>query len=228
MRGQLQIELGRSSGNSNCGDCSQPPGDVILSDNDVVQPDLIFVSHEREHLLNSSQNVRGSPDLVIEILSPSTADKDRGYKRTLYAKHGVAEYWLVDPLAETIQTQRQRAGALTPTGTFGSGDTLWSPQLPRTRTQSSTTSSRSDDTESRNRTARRAPAEPPPSASSAPHPRRGTRVTSLQRPAPRRAAPSDAPPGSESSDIVTGSRHTGPKRAAAAYAPPSASHSSSR
>ena len=106
------------------------PCDVILSDNDVVQPDLLFVSHEREHLLSSSQNVRGAPDLVIEILSPSTAEKDRGYKRTLYAKHGVAEYWLVDPVAETIQIQRQRAGALTPTDTFGRGDTLDLPMLP--------------------------------------------------------------------------------------------------
>ena len=88
------------------------------------------MSHEREHLLSSSQNVRGAPDLVIEILSPSTAEKDRGYKRTLYAKHGVAEYWLVDPVAETIQIQRQRAGALTPTDTFGRGDTLRSPELP--------------------------------------------------------------------------------------------------
>ena len=75
------------------------PCDVVLSDTDVVQPDLLFVSRAREHLLGGGDNVRGAPDLVIEILSPATADRDRGYKRALYARHGVAEYWLVDPAA---------------------------------------------------------------------------------------------------------------------------------
>ncbi len=130
VQGQLQIELGLFLRKQQLGRLFAAPCDVILSDNDVVQPDLLFVSHEREHLLSSSQNVRGAPDLVIEILSPSTAEKDRGYKRTLYAKHGVAEYWLVDPVAETIQIQRERAGVLTPTDTFGRGDTLRSPELP--------------------------------------------------------------------------------------------------
>ena len=130
VQGQLQIELGLFLRKRQLGRLFAAPCDVILSDNDVVQPDLVFVSHEREHLLANGQNVRGAPDLVIEILSPGTAEKDRGYKRTLYARHGVAEYWLVDPVAETIQIQRQRAGALTPTDTFGRGDTLRSPELP--------------------------------------------------------------------------------------------------
>ena len=130
VQGQLQIELGLFLRKQRLGRLFSAPCDVILSDNDVVQPDLLFVSREREHLLSSNQNVRGAPDLVIEILSPSTAEKDRGYKRTLYAKHGVAEYWLVDPVAETIQIQRQRAGALAPTDIFGRGDTLRSPELP--------------------------------------------------------------------------------------------------
>ena len=72
------------------------PCDVVLSDTDVVQPDLLFVSREREHLLSGGENVRGAPDLVIEILSPATADRDRGYKHALYGRHGVMEYWLVD------------------------------------------------------------------------------------------------------------------------------------
>ena len=130
MQGQLRIELGLFLRKQQLGRLFAAPCDVILSDHDVVQPDLFFVSHERQHRLSSRQNVRGAPDLVIEILSPSTAEKDRGYKRTLYARHGVAEYWLVDPVAETIQIQRQRAGALTPTDTFGRGDTLRSPELP--------------------------------------------------------------------------------------------------
>ena len=54
------------------------PCDVFLSDTNVVQPDLLFVSRQREHLLSDGEKVRGAPDLVVEVLSPSTADKDRG------------------------------------------------------------------------------------------------------------------------------------------------------
>ena len=105
------------------------PCDVVLSDTDIVQPDLLFVSREREHLLSGGDNVRGAPDLVVEILSPATVDRDRGYKRALYGRHGVAEYWLVDPAAETVWIHRQRAGVLAVTHTFGREQTLRSPLL---------------------------------------------------------------------------------------------------
>ena len=105
------------------------PCDVVLSDTDVVQPDLLFVSNARNHLLLGGDNVRGGPDLVVEILSLATADRDRGYKRALYAKHGVQEYWLVDPVAETVSILRPRAGALVVAHTFGHNETLRSPML---------------------------------------------------------------------------------------------------
>jgi Uma2 family endonuclease len=105
------------------------PCDVVLSDTDVVQPDLLFVSHARAHLLSGGDNVRGAPDLVVEILSPATADRDRGYKRALYAKHGVTEYWLIDPTAETVWIHELRDGALAVTHTFGREQTLRSPLL---------------------------------------------------------------------------------------------------
>ena len=111
------------------GELFSAPCDVVLSDTDVVQPDLLFVSREREHLLSGGENVRGAPDLVIEILSPATADRDRGYKRELYGRHGVTEYWLVDPIAETVSVHRQRAGGLAATHTFGREQTLRSPLL---------------------------------------------------------------------------------------------------
>ena len=79
-----------------------PPCDVMLSPTDVVQPDLIFVSRERGTILLEGDAVRGAPDLVVEILSPSTADRDRKLKRALYAAHGIREYWLVDPDAQTV------------------------------------------------------------------------------------------------------------------------------
>ena len=105
------------------------PCDVVLSDTDVVQPDLLFVSAARAHLLSGGENVRGAPDLVVEILSPATAERDRGYKRALYAKHGVAEYWLVDPSAETVWIHRLRGRALALAQTLGRERTLRSPLL---------------------------------------------------------------------------------------------------
>ena len=105
------------------------PCDVVLTDTDVVQPDLLFVSRDREHLLSGGDNVRGAPDLVVEILSPATAERDRGCKRALYERHGVAEYWLVDPAGATVSIHRRRGGALTLTHTFGRGETLHSPLL---------------------------------------------------------------------------------------------------
>ena len=111
------------------GELFSAPCDVVLSDSDVVQPDLLFVSRERGHLLSGGENVRGAPDLVIEIRSPATADRDRGYKRELYGRHGVTEYWLVDPTAETVSVHRQRAGGLAVIHTFGREQTLRSPLL---------------------------------------------------------------------------------------------------
>ena len=105
------------------------PCDVVLSDHDVVQPDLLFVSRERERLLSGGDAVRGAPDLVVEILSPATAGRDRGYKHALYARHGVAEYWLVDPMDETIAVHRLQDDAPAVARTFGRGQTLRSPLL---------------------------------------------------------------------------------------------------
>ncbi len=78
------------------------PVDVVLSDEDVVQPDIVFVSEERREIL-SEANIVGAPDLVIEILSPSTADRDKNLKLSLYVRAGVREYWIVDPVEETVQ-----------------------------------------------------------------------------------------------------------------------------
>ncbi len=105
------------------------PCDVLLSNNNVVQPDLLFVSRQREHLLRDGQKVQGPPDLVVEIVSPSSEMQDQGTKRALYGKHGVNEYWLVDPVAETIQIHRLQGEILIPTRTFGREETLRSPLL---------------------------------------------------------------------------------------------------
>ncbi len=104
------------------------PFDVVLSDTDVVQPDIIFVSREREHILTHA-NIRGALDLVVEILSPSTAHRDRTVKRRLYAEHGVKEYWQVEPEAQTVTVLLLRDGGFTEVGSYGKGQSLSSPTL---------------------------------------------------------------------------------------------------
>lgn len=73
------------------------PCDVLLTDITVVQPDVLFVSRERQAIV-LSEHVRGAPDLVVEVLSPSTARADRHVKRQLYARYGVPHYWLLEPI----------------------------------------------------------------------------------------------------------------------------------
>ena len=105
------------------------PSDVLLSNTDVVQPDLLFVSRERSDLLLGGDNVRGAPDLVIEILSPSTSGLDRTLKRRLYAKYGVREYWLVDPNAKTVAVLLMGEDDFAVVGTYGEGQIVTSPTL---------------------------------------------------------------------------------------------------
>ena len=104
------------------------PCDVVLSDTDVVQPDLLFVSKERSHIINED-NIRGAPDLVIEILSPSRAQRDRTLKRTLYALHGVPEYWQADTDAKIAMVLTLDNGEYKVAGIYGEGQMLVSPLL---------------------------------------------------------------------------------------------------
>ncbi len=75
--------------------------DVHLADHTVAQPDVLYVSPERREILQDW--IEGAPDLVVEVLSPSTARMDRLLKLNRYAEAGVREYWLVDPVARTIE-----------------------------------------------------------------------------------------------------------------------------
>ena len=104
------------------------PYDVILSDTDVVQPDILFVSNERAHI-RTPANIRGAPDLVVEILSPSSTSRDWREKFELYSKHGVKEYWIVDPPNRVVWLALLRGGALEIAGTYGIGDTVSSSVL---------------------------------------------------------------------------------------------------
>ncbi len=105
------------------------PTDVVLSDTDTVQPDLIFVSQEREHIITRA-NIQGAPDLVVEILSPSTARRDWNEKLNLYARHGVKEYWLISPEYRMIWVFVLGSATFEEAGRYGEDDTLASPALP--------------------------------------------------------------------------------------------------
>lgn len=78
------------------------PLDVRLSDDTALQPDLLFVANAHAAIVQEDY-IRGCPDLVVEILSPSTAAHDRATKLPLYAEAGVGEMWIVDPQAETVE-----------------------------------------------------------------------------------------------------------------------------
>ena len=104
------------------------PFDVVLSDLDVVQPDLLFVSNERAHIVTAA-NVRGAPDLVVEIRSPSTASRDWTIKRDLYEKYGVKEYWVVDPDARRVWVMALGNEGFDEVGSYSAGDVLTSPTL---------------------------------------------------------------------------------------------------
>ena len=104
------------------------PFDVVLSDLNVAQPDLIFVSNERADIITPA-NIQGAPDLVVEILSPSTATRDKTIKRSLYARHGITEYWMVDLTEKTITVLRLGEHGFEDVDTYSEGETLTSPTL---------------------------------------------------------------------------------------------------
>jgi len=77
------------------------PFDVLFSEEDIAQPDIIFVTNENRKII-TKDNIKGAPDLLVEILSPSTSKRDMGIKKKLYARHGVREYWIIDPEREMV------------------------------------------------------------------------------------------------------------------------------
>lgn len=106
------------------------PVDVLLSEHDIAQPDLVFVSNERRGIL-TEKNIQGAPDLVIEILSPSSRRNDEIVKRHRYEQLGVQEYWIVDPQQRTVRVFRRTGEAFASSENLSSGDVLTTPCLPR-------------------------------------------------------------------------------------------------
>ncbi len=80
----------------NIGEVRVSPIDVYLDNHNVMQPDIVFVNNKKKHIVKDD-GLHGAPDMVIEILSPSTRYYDTNVKKTIYEKHEVKEYWLIDP-----------------------------------------------------------------------------------------------------------------------------------
>ncbi|MGE3799544.1 MAG: Uma2 family endonuclease [Candidatus Kapaibacterium sp.] len=78
------------------------PTDVILSQENTVQPDILFISKDRKDVIQPHAIV-GSPDLIVEIISPGSIERDRYVKRDLYEQAGVREYWMVDPANRSVE-----------------------------------------------------------------------------------------------------------------------------
>ena len=90
------------------GELLYAPVDVVFGAGDereVAQPDIIFIRRDRRAIIAEAE-VQGPPDLIVEVLSPGTEARDRGYKMHLYGRYGVQEYWIVDPTAETLRQLR--------------------------------------------------------------------------------------------------------------------------
>ena len=106
------------------------PLDIVFDEFDVVQPDVLFFRAERVHVLQPDAVTRHAPDIVVEVLSPSTASMDRGRKMHVFARYGVPEYWIVAPAAQRIEVHTLEEGAYRATQVASGGGTVRSVLLP--------------------------------------------------------------------------------------------------
>jgi Uma2 family endonuclease len=103
------------------------PTDVVLGKHDIVEPDIFFIA--RKHLsIIGPNNIQGAPDLVVEVLSPSTAGQDKGSKSALYERAGVREYWIVDGASQTFEIRE--FGSPRRTRVYKGGQSFQSDLLP--------------------------------------------------------------------------------------------------
>jgi Uma2 family endonuclease len=105
------------------GEIYSAPTDVVLSNEDIVQPDIIFIEKGRLGIIKE-KNVEGAPDLIVEILSPSLRYRDRVHKKKLYQRHGVREYWIVDPKKKQVELMILEEGIYRKVGQYGLEDTV--------------------------------------------------------------------------------------------------------
>ncbi len=103
------------------------PVDVVFSDINVVEPDMLYVPDDRQSIL-TEKNIQGAPALVVEVVSDTRMDRVR--KRDLYARFGVPEYWVVDPDADRVEVYRLSGDGYAKPEIFEPGETLTYDGLP--------------------------------------------------------------------------------------------------
>lgn len=125
--GNLFRILDRAVRASGRGEVLVAPLDVHLPGGDIVQPDLIVILNENRHIVQDW--IRGTPDLLVEILSPTSPERDRFVKRNVYARNGVPEYWIVDDDTRSIEVLALDGAAYAPAGYFTGDEAVVSPLI---------------------------------------------------------------------------------------------------
>lgn len=128
ISGRIQKALRLWVDDHDLGKVYYAPIDVVLSEHNVVQPDILYISRERLGIIKEAC-IQGAPDLVVEILSPSTVEWDRVVKRRLYGVYGVREFWVVDPAGRSIEVAAHNGKELATVQVYPPGTTLVSPTL---------------------------------------------------------------------------------------------------
>ena len=123
---ELLYELVGFTKQHDIGEAFTAPLDVLFAEGDYLQPDLLFVRKDRSHVM-SDRGIEGSPDLVVEVVSPSTSARDRGVKLERYRHYGVPEYWVVDPDNRTVEVWRLMEAARAPTILKDDDWLVWTP-----------------------------------------------------------------------------------------------------
>jgi len=122
--GVLLREIAKTQG----GKVYVAPIEVYLDDENIPQPDVIWLAPDSRCKVTASR-LEGAPDLIVEVFSPSTRQRDRVTKFRLYQKHGVREYWMIDPTAQYIEVWQYVAEKFEFFGVFKSGEAFNSPVL---------------------------------------------------------------------------------------------------
>ena len=104
--------------------------DVYFDKNNVVQPDLLYISSERLHIIEDNRKIKGAPDLLVEILSDSNTTKEMNFKKHLYEDFEVREYWLINLKKQTLVQYENTAEGWVPRKILGINDTLNAIALP--------------------------------------------------------------------------------------------------
>ena len=130
--GNLHLAIGNWLAQHPVGRVFFAPFDVVFTQFDVVEPDLLYMSNDRAAQVLTSANVQGAPELVVEIGSPGTRRRDETIKRRLYERAGVSDYWIVDPELDVVRIHRRtNHGFARPLELSAeAGDVVTTPLLP--------------------------------------------------------------------------------------------------